>query len=128
MGISGRVTAIDHIVINAPEPMVLVDWYAEMLGLEPMRVDEFRNGEVLFPSVRVDDTTIIDVLPAARTGENCNHICLVVQGGDMAEVAEDPRFELLDGPVMRWGAAGDGLSVYVIDPVGNIVELRSYDA
>ena len=35
-----------------------------MLGLEPERVDEWRRGEVLFPSVRITPTTIIDLFGA----------------------------------------------------------------
>ncbi len=83
---------------------------------------------MFFPSVRIDDTTIIDVFPTERTGENLNHFCLVVEGGDVAAIAQDPDFEVVDGPDRRWGARGDGLSVYVLDPLGNTVELRSYEA
>ena len=38
----------------------------------------------------------------------------------------DPRFDIVEGPVERWGARGVGWSVYVTDPDGNQVELRSY--
>ena len=65
---------------------MVVDWYVGVLGLEPERVEEFKRGEVFFPSVRIDDSTIIDVFPAEPTGENYNHICLVLDerrhGGD----------------------------------------------
>ncbi|MCP4435847.1 MAG: VOC family virulence protein [Actinomycetia bacterium] len=128
MALSGSVSGIDHIVVNAPDPLVLVDWYVDKLGLRAERVEEFRRGEVFFPSVRIDDTTIIDVFPTERTGENLNHFCLVVEGGDVAAIAQDPDFEVVDGPDRRWGARGDGLSVYVLDPLGNTVELRSYEA
>lgn len=126
MSIPGRVTGIDHVVVNAPDPRVLVDWYVDVLGLDPERVTEFERGEVFFPSVRIDDTTIIDVFPAERTGENYNHICLVVDEADMEAIAADESLDVIEGPVTRWGARGDAQSVYVRDPVGNTVELRSY--
>jgi catechol 2,3-dioxygenase-like lactoylglutathione lyase family enzyme len=34
---------------------------------------------------------------------------------------------VVDGPGRRYGARGDGWSVYVLDPDGNTVELRAYD-
>ena len=126
MAIAGRITGIDHVVVNASDPMVLVDWYVDLLGLEPERVEEFRAGEVFFPSVRIDDYTIIDVFPTESTGENYNHICLVLEGADMDAIAADESLEVLEGPVNRWGARGDARSVYVRDPVGNTVELRTY--
>ena len=128
MALEGQVTGIDHIVVNAPDPLVLVDWYVQKLRLRAERVEEFRRGEVFFPSVRIDAATIIDVFPGDRTGENYNHICLVVEDCDVAAIGDDPDFEVVDGPDRRWGARGDGLSVYVLDPLGNTVELRSYDA
>ena len=56
-----------------------------------------------------------------------NHFCLVVDRADVDAVADDDRFDVVDGPGPRWGARGDGWSVYVTDPDGNTVELRSYD-
>lgn len=101
-------------------------WYSGMLGLAPERVDEWRAGRVPFPSVRIDDGCIIDLFGVEPSGENLNHLCLVVEPGDVEAIAADDRFDLVAGPVGRWGARGDGLSVYVRDPDGNTVELRSY--
>ena len=126
MTIPGRVTGIDHIVVDAADPLVVVDWYVDVLGLEPERVEEFRRGEVFFPSVRIDATTIIDVFPSEPTGENYNHICLLLSDADIEAVAAHPSLDVIEGPVTRWGAQGDAQSVYVRDPVGNTVELRTY--
>jgi extradiol dioxygenase family protein len=89
-------------------------------------VEEWRRGEVLFPSVRVDDDTIIDLLAVARTGENADHLCLVVEPIDLDAIKSSGRFEVVDGPAVRFGARGDGTSLYVKDPDGNTVELRYY--
>ena len=46
---------------------------------------------------------------------------------DVDAVVGDPRFTVVDGPDWRFGARGDGWSVYVLDPDGNTVELRTYE-
>jgi catechol 2,3-dioxygenase-like lactoylglutathione lyase family enzyme len=76
--------------------------------------------------VRVDSTTIIDLLAAPRTGENADHVCLVVEPVDLEAVKASGRFEVVEGPAKRFGARGDGTSLYVQDPDGNTVELRYY--
>lgn len=122
-----QVREIDHIVLNVADTERSLAWYCDLLGLEPDRVDEWRAGEVPFPSVRVHDRFIIDLFSAERTGENLDHVCFVVDPDDVDAVAADDRFDVINGPVPRWGARGDGRSVYVRDPDGNTVELRSYD-
>ena len=42
------------------------------------------------------------------------------------QLAASGRFEVLDGPGTRYGARGDGTSLYVRDPEGTTVELRHY--
>jgi catechol 2,3-dioxygenase-like lactoylglutathione lyase family enzyme len=122
-----RVRALDHVVINVGDVERSVAWYTDLLGLEPERLDEWRAGTVPFPSVRIDVGTVIDLIAIERTGRNVDHICLVAERVDVDAVAADPRFDVVDGPGERWGARGVGWSVYVTDPDGNVVELRSYD-
>ena len=121
-----RVHELDHIVLDVTDVERSLAWYTDLLGLAPDRVDEWRAGEAPFPSVRINDRCIIDLFATAPTGENMNHVCLVVDPDDVDAIAADDRFDLIDGPVPRWGARGDGRSVYVRDPDGNTVELRSY--
>jgi catechol 2,3-dioxygenase-like lactoylglutathione lyase family enzyme len=121
-----NVRELDHIVLNVADVERSLAWYTELLGLAPERVDEWRDGSAPFPSVRVNDGCIIDLFAVERTGENQNHFCLVVDPADVDDVVESGRFRVLDGPGTRWGARGDGRSVYVSDPDGNTVELRSY--
>jgi catechol 2,3-dioxygenase-like lactoylglutathione lyase family enzyme len=121
-----HVSTIDHLVINVTDVERSLTWYTEMLGLNAERVDEWRSGAVPFPSVRINPSSIIDLMEIERTGQNVDHICLVVDRADVDAVATDPRFQVVQGPVERWGARGVGWSVYVTDPDGNLVELRSY--
>ena len=121
-----EVTGLDHLVLVVADVERSVAWYRDELGLEALRLDQWRRGEVLFPSVRVDPGTIIDLLHGERTGSNVDHLCLVVAQIDLAAVAASGRFDVVDGPASRWGARGDGTSLYVRDPDGNVVELRHY--
>ena len=119
-------TAFDHVVLNVADVERSLRFYCNELGLEPLRVEEWRRKDVFFPSVRVDTGTIIDLLETERTGENVNHICLVVEPADFDAIKASGRYEVVDGPDVRWGARGDATSIYIRDPDRNVVELRYY--
>ena len=121
-----RVVDLDHVVLNVADTERSLDFYTGPLGLAPVRVDEWRAGRVPFPSVRVSDRTIIDLMSKPRGESNVDHICLVVEPLDWQEVIDSGVFTVLEGPVGRWGARGEATSVYVSDPDGNTVELRWY--
>ena len=123
-----KVTELDHIVVNVADVERALRFYCDELGLAPVRVDEWRRHEVPFPSARVNESTIIDLLPLPRQGENVDHFCLVVEPTDLEAVAASGRFDVVSGPVKRYGARGDGMSLYVRDPDTNLVELRYYEA
>lgn len=117
---------IDHVVLNVADVERSVAWYVERLGFEPLRLDEWRRGEVLFASVRLTDTFIIDLFANERSGANVDHLCLVVDPLDLDALAASDEFDVVSGPSEVFGAQGMGRSVYVRDPDGNVVELRNY--
>jgi catechol 2,3-dioxygenase-like lactoylglutathione lyase family enzyme len=121
-----RATGVDHIVLTVADVDRTLGWYEEHLGLEPLRVDEWRNGEAPFPSLRVSDSMIIDVIVGPRAGENVDHICLLVDTDDLDALAASGRFDVVGGPSRLWGARGYGQGLYVRDPDGNVLELRHY--
>lgn len=121
-----KVTGIDHIVVNCSDVERSLTFYSELLGLKSERVDEWRREEIFFPSVRVDDATIIDLLPLAPSGENVNHFCLTVEMVDFENLKASGAFDVVEGPVTRYGAKGDGVSLYIRDPDANLIELRYY--
>jgi catechol 2,3-dioxygenase-like lactoylglutathione lyase family enzyme len=130
-----RVVALDHIVLWSPDVERSVAFYRDVLGCAVERLDEWRAGTVFFPSVRLSDTTLIDVFPGGAAGagqaepRNLHHLCLAVECPDLAALAESLRERgvVVEGDVSeRWGARGDGLSIYVHDPDGNVVELKTY--
>lgn len=123
-----RVSGIDHVVVMSADVERSLRFYVDQLGLEPVRVDEFRRGEVFFPSVRLDATTILDLFPAAPDGRNVDHLCLVVDEIDLQAVAESGEFDVVSGPSELFGARGQGTGLYVRDPDGLVIELRHYGA
>ncbi len=102
-------------------------FYTEVLGLEPVRVEGWRAGEVLFPSVRIDATTILDLFPSAPEGRNIEHFCLVIEPTDLDALAASGSVEVASGPSDGlFGARGYARSLYIRDPDGHVIELRSY--
>jgi glyoxylase I family protein len=135
-----RVTELDHIVLNVGDIDRSLKFYTEVLGLRAERLEEFKSGNVGFPSVRINDGTIIDLFPvkdaerrarqpADKNNRNLNHFCLVVGREDFSGVVNyltQRQISIREGPVSRWGARGQATSVYFLDPDGNEIEIRSY--
>ena len=126
MGTALHVTGFDHLVLACADVETTLAWYGDRLGLELVRVDEWRRREVPFPSVRVSDSTIIDLIAGQPADGRLDHFCVVVEPADLAAIAASGEFDVVDGPVRRFGARGDGTSLYVRDPDGAVVELRYY--
>jgi catechol 2,3-dioxygenase-like lactoylglutathione lyase family enzyme len=129
------VAGFDHLVIRCRDVESTLAWYVDVIGLAPVRVDEWRRGDAPFPSVRVDAGTILDLIPGLADDANdpaiagrarLDLVCLVVEPCDLGALAASGRFEVLEGPVTRFGARGAGTSLYVLDPDGSTVELRHY--
>ena len=121
-----RVIGFDHLVLNVEDVERSLAFYCGPLGLEPVRLEEWRSGKAPFPSVRVSPVSIIDLVQGPRGESNVDHICLAVEPLDWRQVIDSGVFTVLDGPGRRFGARGHGESVYVLDPDGNTVELRWY--
>lgn len=120
-----RVTEIDHVVLNVSDARRSLEFYSGVLGLEPVRLAEWEAGEAPFVSVRVHDGFIIDLMEIERSGENADHLCLVVED-DLDGLIAVGTIEPEAGPMDLYGARGQGYSVYLRDPDGNRVELRNY--
>lgn len=122
-----RLEAPDHIVLLSPDPERLIRWYHDTLGAEPERLDEWRRDEVPFVSLRVSPTFLIDVTRGERSGVNVDHLALVVQDVDLDALAASGEVTVEMGPADLFGARGVGRGLYLRDPDGNRVELRTYD-
>jgi len=121
-----RVAEIDHVVFNVTDAEKAVAWWHDLLGLEPVRLEEWRRGEVPFVSVRINEGTILDLFVTPRAGENVDHMAIHVVDVDLDELAASGPFDVVRGPLDVFGARGQGRGLYVRDPDGNVIELRTY--
>ncbi|HAA94542.1 MAG TPA: VOC family virulence protein [Dehalococcoidia bacterium] len=130
-----KITEMDHIVLRNKDVEASLKFYTEVLGLKAERVEQWRSGEIRFPSARINADTIIDFFgsdqePIPRDGiKNQDHFCMVIEPTNMEELKA--KFEAMGvgiqaGPGKRWGSHGDGISLYIYDPDDNVVELRHY--
>ena len=124
--------AIDHIALNVDDVDRSLAFYHEALGLEVERLPEFRAGKVGFPSVRVTERTVIDLMPGSAVTQEgrhpLNHFALTLVDNELAVLhARLVQFEvdIVEAPRPRWGAQGNEPSMKVRDPDGNIVELKA---
>ncbi|MEV6117957.1 VOC family protein [Streptomyces sp. NPDC052109] len=137
-------TRLDHIVLWVADPVAAARFYETAVGLEPIGVAEFAEGKAAFPSVRVNEETILDLAPltfAARmkmlpgaaesAGHPVNHLCLALP----ADAFDALRASLEEHGVAvsatdhdLAGARGNATSsFYFRDPDGNVFEARHYD-
>jgi len=131
---------IDHIVLNVEDDEKMIAFYSRVLMIKTERLEEYRAGDVPFPSVRLNSDTIIDLFPkkmwqkiarAVQGRENLNHFCIALSKGDWEDLLQrlqTNNVNVEDGPVPRWGAHGTGTSIYFRDPEGNLIEARYYES
>ncbi|MCU6501222.1 VOC family protein [Rugamonas sp. A1-17] len=128
-----RIREIDHLVLRVVELARMLDFYCGALGCTvERRQDEIglvqlRAGSSLIDLVPVDGKLgrVGGAAPGAE-GRNMDHFCLRVEPFDEAAI----RAHLLAHGVTagqvesRYGAEGEGPSIYLTDPEGNVVELK----
>lgn len=121
-----RVVDLDHIVLVCHDVEATLAWYQRHLDLAGVRLDEWRAGAAPFPSLRVNDATIIDFIPGGTEHRgHLDHVCFVVSREDIESVRAAGELTIEDeGP--RFGARGTAHSIYVRDPDHLLVELRAY--
>ncbi|MEV7996959.1 VOC family protein [Streptomyces sp. NPDC086077] len=134
---------LDHVVLWVRDPVAAADFYENAVGLEPVRLSEFAAGQVPFPSVRVNDETIIDLMPrgaaermtmlpgaADSSGHPVNHVCLALPEGDFDALRDrlgERAVPMTDMGHDSFGARGNARrSFYFRDPDGNLFEARHY--
>ncbi|MFH9708698.1 VOC family protein [Streptomyces luteogriseus] len=135
---------LDHVVLWVRDPLAAADFYEKAVGLEAVRLAEFAAGEAPFPSVRVNDETILDLMPlsfvermtmlpgsAESAGHPVNHVCLSLSRGDFDALLtrlEERSVPMSDLAHDSFGARGKATrSFYFRDPDGNVFEARHYD-
>jgi catechol 2,3-dioxygenase-like lactoylglutathione lyase family enzyme len=128
------IAALDHFVLRVRDLGASLEFYRDLLGLPIEFLDEYRAGTRPFVSARVGGQ-LLDLVPDSSydpvAGMNAGgfmHLCVRVTRPSMVELIPTLKarnVELIDDqPVPRMGATGLGLSIYVRDPDGYIVELK----
>jgi catechol 2,3-dioxygenase-like lactoylglutathione lyase family enzyme len=128
-----RIREIDHLVLRVVDVDKMLHFYCGVLGCTIER----RQDEIGLIQLRAG-RSILDLVPvdgylgsaggAAPSGDarNLDHFCFRVEPFDEPGIRhqiEAHGFEV--GRVaLRYGAEGQGPSVYVTDPEGNVVELK----
>ena len=128
-----RLQQIDHVVLRVYDLAAMQAFYCDVLGC----TQERRQEAIGLVQLRAGDS-LIDLVPVdgklgrlggagpGREGHNMDHLCLSVENYDEATiVAHLKAHGVRVGDIgSRYGAQGEGPSIYCYDPQGNMVELK----
>ena len=128
-----EIKGIDHVVLRVADIDRAMGFYCGVLGCrEERRVEDIglyqlRAGAAIIDLVPLDSELgrLGGAGPAAE-GRNLDHFALRIEPFDEATLRADLAAHGIDaGEVKaRYGAAGEGPSIYIEDPDGNTVELK----
>jgi glyoxylase I family protein len=128
-----RRAELDHLVLEVKEPALSVQFYSEVLGLEPVRLPEFLEGKAPFPSVRISPDTVLDMFPPrmwrGRRLANPSHFCLAYSESGVKALRKRLRrrkVAIVHQDDHNYGARGYGRAIYFRDPDGLLIEARFY--
>lgn len=128
-----RVLGIDHVVLRVRDIERALAFYRDVLGCrEERRVDDIglvqlRAGRALIDLVDVASPLGREGGAApAKEGRNVDHVALRIAVFDEARLVDHlTAHGVAPGEVeRRYGAEGDGPSMYIEDPDGNVIELK----
>jgi catechol 2,3-dioxygenase-like lactoylglutathione lyase family enzyme len=123
------IRGLDHVVLRVADTARAMGFYCDVLGcrlerrVESLGLVQLRAG-----------ASLIDLVPAAGapggavggSGGNMDHLCLRIEPFDEAALRRHlgAHGVAVDEVAERYGAEGDGPSMYIADPDGNTVELK----
>lgn len=130
-----EIAAIDHIVLRTDKLDAMLDFYCNLLGCtieretsKELGLTQLRAGTALIDLVTIDGKLgQLGGNAPAQKDNNLDHFCL-----QLKPISESAILEHLKSHGVhvgefdeRYGAQGFGQSLYIQDPQGNTVELRS---
>jgi len=128
-----RPLGLDHVVLRVVDVPRARAFYCDVLGAQVEKVQEalglhqLRAGTALIDLVdlRGELGKKGGAAPGSE-GRNMDHLCLRIEPFDEAVIrAHLARHGITPGEVVsRYGAEGQGPSMYITDPDGNSVELK----
>ncbi len=128
-----HVQGIDHVVLRVTDVGRALDFYCDVLGcqversVEDIGLVQLRAGSALIDLVDVaGELGRAGGAPPGAGGRNVDHLALRIEFFDEDEIqahlaAHGVRLGVV---AMRYGAEGEGPSMYIADPDGNGVELK----
>ena len=128
-----RLREIDHIVLRVVDLDKMIRFYVDVLGCSIERrqdaigLVQLRAGSSLVDLVPVDGKLgRMGGAAPGREGRNVDHFCFRVEPFDADAIyAHLAQHRVQAGEVsQRYGAEGEGPSIYLDDPEGNTVELK----
>lgn len=126
------IRAIDHVVLRVVDLARMARFYTDVLGArfeknqEAVGLYQLRVGDALIDLVPVSGTlgAMGGAAPGAE-GRNVDHICFRVLPWDGEAILADLASHGIEGEIVsRYGAEGEGPSIYLHDPEGNMLELK----
>lgn len=128
-----HIQRIDHVVLRTQDLDRMIRFYCDVLGCSIERrqaelgLVQLRAGSSLVDLVSIDGKLgQAGGAAPGREGRNVDHICFRVAPFDEAAI----RAALANAGVeagataSRYGAEGEGPSIYLSDPEGNVLELK----
>jgi glyoxylase I family protein len=128
-----RIREVDHLVLRVTDLNAMLRFYCDALGcnverrLDTIGLVQLRAGRSMLDLVPVDGQLgRMGGAAPGREGRNLDHFCFRVDPFDAGAIrAHLQAHGAQPGPVeQRYGAEGEGPSIYVADPEGNVVELK----
>lgn len=117
---------LDHVVLRVRDQARSMEFYRDVLGCTVDRVNErISLVHLRFGEQFIDLLPAKDELPGRARG--IDHFCLSIRCEDLPALADALRARgiALEGDVvMRYGAYGDGPSIYLRDPDDYVIELK----
>ncbi len=119
------IKGLDHVVLRVADLERAIRFYCEVLGCR----EERRVGSINLVQLRAG-AALIDLVPAegppGAGGGNMDHFALRIEPFDEAGLRAhlDSHGVKVGEVARRYGAEGDGPSLYIKDPDGNTVELK----
>ena len=128
-----KIRELDHVVLRVIHLPTMLEFYCRVLGCEvERRQDELGLVQLRAGRSLIDMVTVTGAIGAAGGAEprnaarNMDHFCLRVEPFDAAAIRDFlVSNSVTPGDVVsRYGAEGEGPSLYLSDPEGNTVELK----
>ena len=128
-----KIRDIDHLVLRVTDLESMLRFYCDVLGCTVERrkdsigLIQLRAGHSLIDLVPVDGRLgKAGGAAPGKEGRNMDHFCLRIEPFDETSIRNHLHANGVQGGELanRYGADGEGPSIYVSDPEGNVVELK----